>query len=148
MINSSTDKQHLEVSFVDCRLQTSDASYTTNDSYEKTKRGPPTNKNISVRNIKAQIANMTISENAGFKSEYHVRISIFKSYFIFKIQMYTNCKIQLFRISHGYFGLDPESTPATQPLMLISGPRIAQLFDVVYIIYLKPKIILKSNSNV
>lgn len=40
---------------------------------EKTKRGPPTNKNIPVRNMKAHIANMSLNENAGFKSEYHVR---------------------------------------------------------------------------
>lgn len=40
---------------------------------EKTKRGPPTNKNISVRNMKAQIANMSLNENSGFKREYHVR---------------------------------------------------------------------------
>lgn len=40
---------------------------------EKTKRGPPTNKNISIRNIKAQITNMSAYENAGFKNEYHVR---------------------------------------------------------------------------
>lgn len=40
---------------------------------EKTKRGPPTNKNIFVRNMKAQISNMSLNENAGFKSEYHVR---------------------------------------------------------------------------
>lgn len=37
------------------------------------KRGPPSNKNISVRNMKAHIANMSLNENAGFKSEYHVR---------------------------------------------------------------------------
>lgn len=42
-------------------------------SREKTKRGPPTNKHISVRNIKAQIANMSFNESAGFKSEYHVK---------------------------------------------------------------------------
>lgn len=40
---------------------------------EKAKRGPPTNKNIPVRNMKAQITNMSLNENAGFKSEYHVR---------------------------------------------------------------------------
>lgn len=40
---------------------------------EKTKRGPPSNKNIPVRNMKAQIANMSLNENPGFKSEYHVR---------------------------------------------------------------------------
>lgn len=42
-------------------------------SREKTKKGPPVNKHISVRNIKAQIANMYSNECAGFKSEYHVR---------------------------------------------------------------------------
>lgn len=49
---------------------------------EKTKRGPPTNKNIPVRNIMAQISNMSSKENAGFKSEYHVRFpfSIFQCY--------------------------------------------------------------------
>lgn len=40
---------------------------------EPTKRGAPTNKNISVRNIKAQIANMSVSDNVGFKNEYNVR---------------------------------------------------------------------------
>lgn len=40
---------------------------------EKTKRGPPTNKYIPVKNMKAQISNMSLNENAGFKSEYHVR---------------------------------------------------------------------------
>lgn len=40
---------------------------------EPTKRGAPTNKNISVRNIKAQIANMSVNDNAGFKNEYNVR---------------------------------------------------------------------------
>ena len=40
---------------------------------ERNMRGPPTNKNIPVRNIKAQIANMSAKENAGFKSEYNVR---------------------------------------------------------------------------
>lgn len=61
---------------VDCRLQTSFANNVAESTYalpEKTKRGPPTNKNIPVRNMKAQIANMSLNENAGFKSEYHVR---------------------------------------------------------------------------
>ena len=40
---------------------------------ERNMRGPPTNKNIPVRNIKAQIANMSAKENAGFKYEYNVR---------------------------------------------------------------------------
>nr|XP_022311632.1 receptor-type tyrosine-protein phosphatase epsilon-like [Crassostrea virginica] len=38
---------------------------------QRSKRGPPTNKNIPVRNIKAQIANMSAKENTGFKSEYN-----------------------------------------------------------------------------
>ncbi|XP_078330682.1 receptor-type tyrosine-protein phosphatase epsilon-like [Crassostrea virginica] len=38
---------------------------------ERTTRGPPTNKHIPVRNIKAQIANMSSNENAGFKIEYN-----------------------------------------------------------------------------
>lgn len=46
---------------------------TTYTLPEKTKRGPPTNKNIPVRNMKAQITNMSLNENAGFKSEYRVR---------------------------------------------------------------------------
>lgn len=41
-------------------------------SNEKTKRGPPTKKYISVRNIKAQITNMSDNENSGFKTEYNV----------------------------------------------------------------------------
>ena len=40
---------------------------------EPTKRGAPTNKNISVKNMKAQIANMSVNDNAGFKNEYNVR---------------------------------------------------------------------------
>lgn len=43
---------------------------------ERTNRGPPTNKYISVRNIKAQITNMSVNKNAGFKSEYQVKIDI------------------------------------------------------------------------
>lgn len=50
---------------------------------EKTKRGPPTNKNISVRNMKAQIANMSVNENAGFKSEYHVRLNFYIFYLFY-----------------------------------------------------------------
>lgn len=38
---------------------------------EKIKKGPPTNKKISVRNMKAQITNMSAADNNGFKSEYH-----------------------------------------------------------------------------
>lgn len=50
-------------------------------SREKTKKGPPINKHISVRNIKAQIANMSSNECAGFKSEYQVRPNI-RIYFV------------------------------------------------------------------
>ena len=50
---------------------------STPDLPERSKRGPPTNMNIPVRNIKAQISNMSAKENAGFKSEYNVRL-IFK----------------------------------------------------------------------
>lgn len=61
---------------LDCRPQTVLDNAIVEPTYalpEKTKRGPPTNKNIPVRNMKAQIANMSLNENAGFKSEYHVR---------------------------------------------------------------------------
>lgn len=60
---------------VDCRLFTLLADDVVESTYalsEKTKRGPPTNKNIPVRNMKAQLTNMSLNENAGFKSEYHV----------------------------------------------------------------------------
>lgn len=60
---------------VDCRsetLLTNDVVESTYALPEKTKRGPPSNKNIPVRNMKAQITNMSLHENAGFKSEYHV----------------------------------------------------------------------------
>lgn len=43
-------------------------------SHEKTTRGPPTKKYISVRNIKAQITNMSANESSGFKTEYNVMI--------------------------------------------------------------------------
>lgn len=56
---------------------TTDASESCRILQEKTKRGPPTNKYISVRNIKAQIANMSTCESSGFKSEYQVGIIIF-----------------------------------------------------------------------
>ena len=46
---------------------------TCNHINEPTKRGAPTNKNISVRNMKAQIANMSVNDNDGFKNEYNVR---------------------------------------------------------------------------
>ena len=45
----------------------------TNYINEPTKRGAPTNKNMSVRNMKAQIANMSVNDNDGFKNEYNVR---------------------------------------------------------------------------
>ncbi|XP_052694675.1 receptor-type tyrosine-protein phosphatase epsilon-like [Crassostrea angulata] len=54
-----------------CRSNTYDIENTTYALPEKTKRGPRTNKNIPVRNMKAQISNMSLNENAGFKSEYH-----------------------------------------------------------------------------
>lgn len=62
---------------IDCRSQTLIGKDIVESIYalpEKTKRGPPTNKNIPVKNMKAQIANMSLNENAGFKSEYHVRL--------------------------------------------------------------------------
>lgn len=65
---------------LDCRSQRLPGSDVTVSTYalpEKTKRGPPTNKNISVKNMKAQITNMSLNENAGFKSEYHVRLFSF-----------------------------------------------------------------------
>lgn len=79
---------------VDCRSQTLLADDVVESTYalpEKTKRGPPSNKNIPVRNIKAQIANMFLNENAGFKSEYHVRVFV-KFIFIFFLLYYgVNC---------------------------------------------------------
>lgn len=65
---------------IDCRSQALCPNDVVESTYalpEKTKRGPPTNKNISVRNMKAQITNMSLNENNGFKSEYHVRIYSF-----------------------------------------------------------------------
>ncbi|XP_062567726.1 receptor-type tyrosine-protein phosphatase epsilon-like [Saccostrea cucullata] len=38
---------------------------------ETAKKGPPTNKTIPVRNLKATIVKMSAAENAGFKHEYH-----------------------------------------------------------------------------
>lgn len=58
-----------------CRSQNGRANNAIESTYalpERTKRGPPTNKNIPVKNISAQIANMSARENAGFKMEYHV----------------------------------------------------------------------------
>uniref|UniRef100_A0A8W8NVL1 Tyrosine-protein phosphatase domain-containing protein n=1 Tax=Magallana gigas TaxID=29159 RepID=A0A8W8NVL1_MAGGI len=62
------------LAFVAIRTQIMEANGSRETTYalpEKTKRGPPTNKNIPVRNMKAQITNMSLNENAGFKSEYH-----------------------------------------------------------------------------
>lgn len=56
-----------------CRSNTIDIEETTYALPGKTKRGPPTNKNIPVRNMKAHITNMSLNENSGFKSEYQVR---------------------------------------------------------------------------
>lgn len=73
----------------DSRSQTMRANGVAESTYalpEKTKRGPPTNKNIPVRNIKAQIANMSLNENTGFKSEYHVRpFNLFFIFFLFHV---------------------------------------------------------------
>lgn len=54
-------------------LEANRSRETTYALPEKTKRGPPTNKNIPVRNMTAHITNMSLNENAGYKSEYHVR---------------------------------------------------------------------------
>lgn len=65
---------------IGCSSQTLHANAVRESTYalpEKTKMGPPTNKNIPVRNMKAQITNMSLNENAGFKSEYHVRFLAF-----------------------------------------------------------------------
>lgn len=69
---------------IGCRSQDSNAiKESTYALPEKTKRGPPTNKNIPVRNMKAQITNMSLNENAGFKSEYHVRLFLLIDLFLF-----------------------------------------------------------------
>lgn len=70
-------------------MNANDVKESTYALPEKTKRGPPTNKNISVRNMKAQIANMSLNENAGFKNEYHVKL---KFYIFFSICS-TYCKL-------------------------------------------------------
>lgn len=77
---------------IGCRSNTYDIENTTYALPEKTKRGPPTNKNIPVRNMKAQISNMSLNENAGFKSEYHVRFFFLLSmtYFYFLLH-FLNC---------------------------------------------------------
>ena len=54
-----------------------DRSDKIRDDQEISNRKNPTlNKNISVKNIRAQIENMSSDENAGFKSEYNVRFQI------------------------------------------------------------------------
>lgn len=58
-------------------LRTNDVIESTYAVPERTKRGPPTNKHIPVRNMTAQITNMSLNENSGFKSEYHVRLLFF-----------------------------------------------------------------------
>lgn len=55
---------------------------------EKIKKGPPTNKKISVRNMKAQITNMSAADNNGFKSEYHVKF--FSYFFLFILFKFLN----------------------------------------------------------
>lgn len=70
---------------IGCKSQVLDASGSGGTTYalpEKTKRGPPTNKNIPVRNIKAHISNMSLNENTGFKSEYIVRQLFIHLFFI------------------------------------------------------------------
>ena len=54
--------------------QINEADDTTPTLPERSNRGPSTNKNIAIRNIAAQIANMSDKENAGFKNEYNVRL--------------------------------------------------------------------------
>lgn len=88
---------------IDCRSQALCPNDVVESTYalpEKTKRGPPTNKNISVRNMKAQITNMSLNENNGFKSEYHVRIYSFVIFIychfckLFKMD-FIGCKIYM-----------------------------------------------------
>lgn len=65
--------------FLDDRFQNAHADATivySEVSYEKTEKNPPSNKNIPVRNLKDQIANLSSNNCAGFKSEYEVRFSI------------------------------------------------------------------------
>lgn len=64
-------------------LRPNDIGETTYALPEKTKRGPPTNKNIPVRNMDAQIANMSLNENNGFKNEYHVRYTLSSGFIIY-----------------------------------------------------------------
>lgn len=71
--NTNYKKYYLIVACRTEKLLTDAIEESTYALPEKAKRGPPTNKNIPVRNMKAQITNMSLNENAGFKSEYHVR---------------------------------------------------------------------------
>lgn len=74
----------------DSRSQTMRANDVAESTYalpERTKRGPPTNKNIPVRNMRAQIANMSLNENGGFKSEYHVRLFFLFDMFVFSLHV-------------------------------------------------------------
>lgn len=64
--------------FLDDRFQNAhaDASIVYSEvSYEKTEKSSPSNKNIPVRNLKDQIANLSSNDCAGFKSEFEVRFS-------------------------------------------------------------------------
>lgn len=79
---------------IDCRspaLCPNDVVESTYALPEKTKRGPPLNKNISVRNMKAQITNMSLNENNGFKSEYHVRIYSFVIFYFYLLSFFLIC---------------------------------------------------------
>lgn len=69
--------------FLDDRFQNAHVDVTivfAEVSHEKTEKRPPSNKNISVRNIKDQIANLSSNNCSGFKIEYELRISF--KYFI------------------------------------------------------------------
>lgn len=82
---------------LDCRSQTSFANDVVESTYalpEKTKRGPPTNKNIPVRNITAQIANMSFNENAAFKNEYNVRY-FFNFICFYLLYSFVNCSNEI-----------------------------------------------------
>lgn len=48
-----------------------------NNQQISNRKNPTLNENISVKNIRAQIENMSFNENAGFKSEYNVRFNFF-----------------------------------------------------------------------
>lgn len=92
-------RRYLSYCFSDEKSQkdpTNIAMASPHAPHENTKRGPPTNKHISVRNMKAQIANLSCNENTGFKSEYHVRTSLLIVYF-FKLDFHENMKIVVAR---------------------------------------------------